>query len=88
MKRFDDLNENDILTMEVQLRREGTLPPADQALLLEALRHHMATVAAYENEVDDLEELTRLKTERDELEGEVAVLQSRIERIQRITEED
>lgn len=49
MKRADDIDDGDILTWEVQLRREGTLPPEVQGLLLEAVSDLLNQVAGWES---------------------------------------
>jgi hypothetical protein len=43
-----DINDNDLLTWEIQLRREGTLPPEVQGRLLGQCRHLL-------DQVDELE---------------------------------
>ena len=38
-RRVDDLDESDLFTWQVQLKREGTLPPEIQQRLLEVLEY-------------------------------------------------
>lgn len=74
-QRSDEIDENDLLTWEVQLRREGTLPPQVQERLLEALR-----LAIAEND-PLLEEIKDLTFENSRLSAEIGDLQEEIDRL-------
>lgn len=50
-QRSCDITDDDILTWEVQLRREGTLPPQVQERLLEHLRHFVEEVDALNDQI-------------------------------------
>jgi hypothetical protein len=45
--RAYEITEGDLLTWEVQLRREGTLPPEVQALLLEHVTRRLSPRMAH-----------------------------------------
>ena len=83
-RRPDDIDETDLLTWEVQLRREGTLPPDVQHCLLEALR-----VLPEERSTNaDLEfEVKLLETRVIDLENEVSSLEAQLDDT-RINEEE
>lgn len=50
---LDNITEDDLLTWEIQLRREGTLPPDVQARLIEAVRDEL--LAQRESPAETLE---------------------------------
>lgn len=88
-QRSDDIDENDLLTWEVQLRREGTLPPQVQECLLEALRLAIAENGSLleENlqlttEVGNIRaENERLLDESSRLSAKIGDLQEEIDRL-------
>lgn len=50
-KRPEDIRDDDLLTWEIQLRREGTLPPEVQSVLLQAVRDAHELIEIYEDQL-------------------------------------
>ena len=53
MKQAYEITDDDLLSWELQLQREGTLPPEAQRLLLEAVKDLTEEIASLNDEISD-----------------------------------